>query len=774
MSDIKKVAVLGAGVMGANIAAHIANAGIPVMLLDIPQSGFGKKNALAEGAIEKMLKADPAPFMLKKNADLITPGNIEGDLDKLKEVDWIIEAVIEKLDIKQDLYKKLEKIKKPEAIISSNTSTLPLAKLVEGLSDEFQKNFLITHFFNPPRYMKLLEIVKGPKTLQSTYDRITEFADHSLGKTIVDCHDTPGFIANRIGVFWMQAGVGEAFDLGVSVEEADAIFSKPLGIPKTGIFGLLDLAGLDLIPLIGGIMKTSLPANDPFCEVYREPELFKKMIAEGYTGRKGKGGFYRLNQEGGKKVKEAINLNTGEYAPAKKPYIPVLSLTKNDLKVLLKSDDKAGKYAWNVLSKTLCYALALVPEIADEITAVDEAMKTGYNWKWGPFELLDKLGPAWFKEKLKQDNKAIPPLLEKIGDQTFYTVKDGKRYFFSTSGDYKPLPRKAGQLFLSDIKLSSKPLAKNGSASLWDIGDGVACLEFHTKMNAIDPDIMAMIRKTIEIVQKDYKALVIYNEASHFSAGANIGLALFVANVGLWSELDKFIDEGQKTYNALKYAPFPVVGAPSGMALGGGCEVLLHCDAIQAHAESYIGLVEVGVGLIPAWGGCKEMLSRWMLHSKRPGGSMVAVGKVFELIGTAQVAKSAFEAKENLFLRPADQITMNRDRLLFEAKAKALELSVNYIPPGPVELSLPGGVARVALSMAVKGFVKIGKASAYDEIVAKKLADVLSGGDTDISDKQGEQYLSQLEREGFMALIKNPKTLARMEHILETGKPLRN
>lgn len=774
MTEIKKAAVIGAGVMGASIAAHLTNAGIPVLLLDIPQSGFGKKNALAEGAIEKLLKMDPAPFMHKSNAEMIIPGNIESDLSKLSDCDWIIEAVVEKIDIKQDLFKKIQQYKKPDAIVSSNTSTIPLKKLIEGMDEAFQESFMITHFFNPPRYMRLLEIVKGPKTKDVHYQRISRFADVSLGKGVVECKDTPGFIANRIGVYWLQTGMMGAVDAGLSVEEADAVLGKPMGIPKMGVFGLVDLVGLDLIPLIGGIMRQTLSPEDPYCKNYRVADLFLKMIDDGYTGRKGKGGFYRLNTDDGKKVKESINLQTGVYAPTKKAVLQSLSEAGNNIQKLLSHTDKGGKYAWTVMSEVLNYALSLVGEIADDVVAIDNAMKMGYNWKWGPFELLDRIGPAWFAEKLSTEGREVPDLLKKVGAGTFYRVDNQHLQYFDRDGQYKAVKRPEGVLLLSDIKLRTKPLAKNPSASLWDIGDGVVCIEFHSKMNAIDPLIMQMMRKAKEIVEKDYKALVIYNEGSNFSAGANIGLALFVANIGLWQSLDDFIGEGQQTLKSLKYAPFPVVAAPSGMAIGGGCEVVLHADAIQAHAESYIGLVEVGVGLVPSWGGCKEMLTRWLTSSNRPGGSMVAVGKIFEIIGTAQVAKSAFEAKEKLFLREADTITMNRDRLLYDAKQKALNLAKDYSPPKEQELSLPGAGAKVALNMAVKGFVKIGKASPYDEEVAKKLADVLCGGDSDITDKNGEDRILELERHAFMTLVRNPKTLARMEHILETGKPLRN
>lgn len=768
--DIKNVAVLGSGVMGSGIAAQIANAGISVLLLDMPSAHENKKNSLAEEAIERMRTADPAPFMSPEAIKRVTPGNFDDDLEKVKNCDWVIEVIVEKLEIKQVLYEKLEKFIKPTTLVSSNTSTIPLHQLIEGRSETFQKNFTITHFFNPPRYMRLLEMIKGSKTSRKTMDVLEDFCDVRLGKGVVLCNDTPGFIGNRIGTFWLQTGMLTALDRGVSVEEADALFGRPMGIPKTGIFGLMDLVGLDLIPLIGQSMKASLSPEDPYCENYREPDVLKKMIADGYTGRKGKGGFYRLNKENNSKIKESINLQTGQYHPS----LPVKLPSQDNLCALLILPDRLGQYIWKVLSEVLSYAASLVPEISDHIVGIDTAMKLGYNWKYGPFELIDKIGASWFAEKLKKEGRRVPPLLEKVGKNTFYRVQAGRLQYFTLKGVYEDVPRRPGQLLLSDIKLQSKPVIQNGSASLWDIDDGIACLEFHSKMNTIDPDIMAMIRQSIDEVSKNFKALVIYNEGTNFSAGANIGLALFTANVALWPLIYQMIAEGQQTYKALKYAPFPVISAPSGMALGGGCEVLLHSTAVQAHAESYIGLVEVGVGLIPAWGGCKELVTRWMTNHQRPGGALVAISKVFETIGMAKVAKSAAEARELLYLRPEDGITMNRDRLLADAKAKALSMIKNYKPPEPHELSLPGSTARTALIMAVKALVKIGKASPYDEEISKKLAFVLTGGAADITDRQTEDQLYKLELDAFMMLIKNPKTLERIEHMLETGKPLRN
>lgn len=771
-ASIKKAAVIGAGVMGSGIAAQIANAGIPVMLLDIPQSGFGQKNALAEAAIERMKKTDPAPLMSPAAAKLITPGNTESDLEALKECDWIVEVIIEKLELKQDLYARLEKVLKPGAIVSSNTSTIPLAKLTEGRSESFKQNFFITHFFNPPRYTRLLELVSAPGCNKNALKTLESFVDIQLGKGVVHCKDSPGFIANRIGTFWIQKAMVEAVNQEITVEEADALFGRPLGIPKTGVFALVDLVGLDLIPLITTSMRGLLPKEDRFNTSYQDIPVIQKLIDEGYTGRKGKGGFYRLVTVGDKKVKESVSLKTGNYAPSEKAKLAILNggNGKKGLQGLFNPADRYGAYAWSVMSEVLCYCVEIIDQIADSLFAIDTAMKLGYNWKFGPFELLDQIGVKWFVERLKSEGRTVPKRLEEMGDKTFYQVDNGKLQYLTPKG-YEAVVRPEGVLLLSDIKLASKPLAKNPSASLWDIGDGVVCLEFTSKMNSLDPDIMKMIHKSIEIVKKDFKALVIHNEGTNFSAGANLGLALFTINIGMWPLIEETVKGGQDAYKALRYAPFPVVGAPSGLAVGGGCEILLHCSAVEAHAETYIGLVEVGVGIVPAWGGCKEMLRRWLTNKNRPGGGMVAVGKVFETIGTAKVAKSAAEAKELMFFNDEDGIVMNRDRVLAAAKARALKMVEGYEAPQPFTLNLPGAGARISMQMAVKGMVKAGKATEYDEVIAKKLAYILTGGeDEDVT----EDELYKLELEAFMGLVRNPKTMDRMEHILETGKPLRN
>jgi 3-hydroxyacyl-CoA dehydrogenase len=773
---IAQAAVIGAGVMGSGIAAQIANAGVPVLLLDIVPEGADDRNALAAGALARMAKADPAPFMSRAAMKLVTPGNLEDDLGRLAEVDWIVEAVVEKLTVKRALYANIEKVRKAGAVVSSNTSTLPLAKLTEGLPKRLRRDFLITHFFNPPRYMRLLEVVAGPDTRPEALERISAFADHRLGKSVVRCKDTPGFIANRIGSFWLQAAFCEAFESGLPIEEADLVLGRPLGIPKTGVFGLADLVGIDLLPHVAASLRVALPVDDAFHEVDREWPLVATLIETGYTGRKGKGGFYRLVKADGQRVKEAIDLRSGAYHVAAKPRLDAVDAAKDGgPRALLEGDEPAARYAWRVMSRTLAYACSLLPEIADEITAIDQAMRLGYNWKWGPFELLDRIGPAWFAQRLVADGVAVPPLLRRVGDGSFYRVEDGRLQYLTLDGGYADVVRPEGVLLLEDVRRRSRPVARNGSARLWDIGDRVACLEFRSKMNAIDAETLDLIDKAIGIVTKEFDALVIYNEGSNFSVGANIGLALFAANVAVWPMVEDLVARGQKVYRKLKHSPFPVVAAPSGMALGGGCEVCLNADAVQAHAETYIGLVEVGVGVIPAWTGSTELLTRWVQNKRRPGGPMPPLAQTFETIGMAKVAKSAFEAKELLFLRDGDGITMNRDRLLADAKAKALALVSDYRPPATAPLALPGPSGRIALEMAVDALRLKGVATPHDEVVAKQLAIVLSGGENaDITEPVADEDLLKLERQAFMTLVRQPATLARIEHMLDTGKPLRN
>ncbi|NYZ14307.1 3-hydroxyacyl-CoA dehydrogenase [Azospirillum sp. RWY-5-1] len=776
--EIKRAAVIGAGVMGSGIAAHIANTGVPVLLLDIVKPGAADRSALAKGAVERLLKADPAPFMHPKNARLVTPGNLDDDLGALSECDWIVEAIVEDPKLKADLYTRIDALRKDGSVVSSNTSTIPLAMLTQGQSERFKRDFLVTHFFNPPRYMRLLEIVAGPETRSDALAAVADFCDRRLGKGVVRCKDTPGFIANRIGVTWIQSAVNAAFDLGLTVEEADAVVGRPMGIPKTGVFGLMDLVGIDLMPHIAKSLLATLPEGDLYRRLHREFPVIQRMIADGYTGRKGKGGFYRLNREGGAKVKEAMDLVTGQYRPAERPRPESVAAAGRDLRALAEHPDRTGRYARRVLAETLSYAASLVPEIADSIVAVDEAMRLGYAWKQGPFELIDRLGTAWFAELCRSEGLPVPALVEQAAGRPFYRVEDGKLQYLTTGGVYDDVRRPDGVLLLSDVKRASKPVWKNGSAALWDIGDGVMCLEFTSKMNALDGDTMAAYQKAMTLIgsgKGDWKALVVHNEGDNFSVGANLGLAMFVANIALWPAIEEMVEAGQRTYRALKYAPFPVVAAPSGMALGGGCEILLHADHVQAHAETYTGLVEVGVGVIPGWGGCTEMLARHAANSRGPKGPMPPVAGAFETISLAKVAKSAAEAKDLLYLKATDGITMNRDRLLADAKAKALALADGYTPPEKPAYTLPGPGGKTALDLFVQGFALQGKATPHDVVVCDHLARVLTGGPkTDPMEPVGEDRILKLEREAFMALVRHPATMDRIEHMLTTGKPLRN
>ena len=768
---IKKAAVLGSGVMGSGIAAHLANAGVEVLLFDIVPKEGKDRTAIAKGAIERLAKQKPAPVSHPDNLARITPCNLEDDLEKLRECDWIVEAVLERLDIKHKVYATIEPYRKADAVISSNTSTIPLHELLTGRSDAFRKHFMVTHFFNPPRYMRLLELVKGKDTDAKAYDRIKQFVHVNLGKGYVACNDTPGFIANRIGVYWLCAGLLEGLKLNINVEDADAVMGKPVGIPKTGVFGLFDLIGIDLMPLIAKELKDALPASDAFCQMYSEPALVTKMIADGYTGRKGKGGFYRLNTEGGGKKKESIVLADGSYRAEQKSTLASVDGAKAGLRALVEHSDIGGQYAAAVLLPTLHYAASLIPEIAGDIVAVDRAMRWGYNWKFGPFELIDKLGTDFFAQWCEKTGRAVPEIVKLAAGKPLY--ENGE--YLTLKGTREALAKPAGVVFLADKKAGAKPVKKNGSASLWDLGDGVLGLEYTSKMNSMDPDILSMMEAAVPIVKDGFKGLVIGTDADNFSYGANLGFFLFAANTASWSLLSDVIKQGQNALMGLKHAPFPVVAALNGMALGGGCETILHCDAIQAHLESYPGLVEVGVGVIPGWGGCKELLFRHLTNKKLGfGGSMPAVKTVFETIALAKVAESAELARDLGILNDLSRISMNRDRLLQDAKVLCLQLAENYTPPAEQKIKLPGKSGRIALDMAVKGLAAMGKVTPHDQVVVGHLTHVLTGGDASSNHEFTEQEILDLEHDHFMQLVKLKPTLDRIQYMLENNKPLRN
>jgi 3-hydroxyacyl-CoA dehydrogenase len=770
---IETAAVLGAGVMGGGIAAHLANAGCRVLLLDLVPEGTRDRDALARAAIERLRKSDPPALMHPSAAALIEPGNLEDDLERLAGAQWVVEAVIEDLPTKQALLGRIAGHVRPTAVVSSNTSTLTLGALAHGLPAELRRRMLVTHFFNPPRYVRLLELVAGPESEPETVAALERFAEERLGKTVVRCADRPGFIANRIGCYWLLAAVAAARELGLTVEEADATASAVFGVPRTGVFGLLDLVGLDLVPSVAASLRAQLPADDPLHALPQEPPFLATMIAEGYTGRKGRGGFYRLAERAGERVKEARELATGVYRPAARVRIDGVK-GRGDLLALLDRPDRLGRFADRLVTQTLAYAAHVMPELAADVDAIDRAMRLGYAWAQGPFEMLDRLGPERFVARLRRAGAAVPRLVDEVAGQRFYRPHDSGLAARARDGRYVELRPRPGTLRLADVRGRGSPVATNPSASLWDLGDGVACVEFHSKLNTLDTDSLAMLRRAVELVPTSFQALVIGNDADQFSAGANLGLALYAANLALWSRLEEIVRQGQAILQSLKYAPFPVVGAPSGLAVGGGCEVLLHCDAIEAHAESYVGLVEVGVGLIPAWGGTTQYLLRWLARPDRPGGAMPAVTKAFETIALAKVARSAAEARDLLFLRPSDGIVMHRDRVLAAAKARAIDLAQGYRPPEPPVVKLPGRAGRIALDLAVAGFRRLGRATAHDAVVARHLAEVLTGGDADVRAGVGEATLLELERRALMVLIRTPATLARMEHLLETGRPLRN
>jgi len=762
MGEIKKIAVLGSGVMGSGIAAQAANAGVQVVLLDIvpKDAPADERSALAKRAIDKQKAGKPPGFTHPLRVGNVYCGNLEDDLDQLADCDWIIEAVLEKLEVKQEVYRKINAVRKPGSVVSSNTSTLPLHELTAGFPDSFRGDLMIAHFFNPPRFMRLLEVVKSPYTRADAYDAVCNFADVALGKGLVPCKDTPGFIANRIGVYWLMQGLLVAIRQGVSVEEADAVMGKPVGIPKTAVFGLFDLIGIDLMPLIAKSMLDNLPQTDDFRQMYQEPDVMKKMIEGGYTGRKGKGGFYRINAEGGKKVKEVISLSGGQYHPeGDKVELASITAGKEGLRALVSHPDKGGRYALEVLTATLHYAASLIPEISDDIAAVDDAMRMGYNWKFGPFEMIDQLGVDWFIEKLEGQGKTVPAILQAARGKALYERTGTVDRFITLSGEYVPIAKPQGSLMVGDLKRGRNPIASNRSASLWDMGDGIACLELTSKMNAIDMDILSMMEQSVAIVQQSFKGLVIGNDAEHFSAGANLSYMLEAAKGGELHKVSDLIKRGQAAMMGLKYAPFPVVASLTGMALGGGCELALHSNAIQAHMESYPGLVEVGVGLIPGWGGCKEMLLR---HN----GDGVAV---FDMISAAKTAGSADDAREMGVLQSGDLITMNRVRVLADAKVRCLGMVNGYVAPMRASVYLAGKSIAESIEWKINANAS---ASEHDKVIWRALAHVLSAGMHDGT--QSEDELLELEHEAFMKLVALSATQDRIAYMLVKGKPLKN
>ena len=756
--------------MGSGIAGHLANAGVEVELLDVAAAAT-YRDSVARAALERMRSQTPPPLMHPDRAARITTGNIEDHLDRVSDCDWIVEAIVERIDVKRDLYDALDRVRRPGSIVSSNTSTLPLALLAEHMSDAMRGDFCITHFFNPVRFMRLLELVRGPDTRPEVIETLERFCDMALGKGVVHCRDTPGFLANRVGVYALQAGLFEAAAQGVTIEEADAVMGRPMGIPKTGLFGLYDLIGLDLMLDVAASLAMALPAGDAFQRVAEGIQVMRDLVSGGYTGNKGAGGFYR----GSADAREVVDLQTGEYRPMVHAAAEAALVGERDgLRALAEHPSAAGRFARRVLAHALGYAASLVPDVSDEIVPIDEAMKLGYGWSRGPFEMIDSLGAGWFRELLAAEGFPIPPLFDALGDSSFYRVSEGRVVHFVMGHGHRPLERAPGVLRVADFKVIESPILSSRAASLWDIGDGVACLEFHTKANALSPESMALMRRALDKVAERHTALVIHSDAPHFSVGFNLDFVRACIAERRWRTLDDALMEFQHTCRAAKHAPFPVVSAPSGMALGGGFEVLLGSDLVQAHANVVVGLVEPLVGLVPAGGGCKEMLLRWTRNTRDEATRLAGALRVFELIGTARTATSPELARPLRLLRAVDRTTMNRDRLVLDAKASAVEIAAGYEPPATPAIFAPGAPAYDAMCAMLDDMAGKGIALPHDVVVSRHLARVLAGGDTQAGGIIDEEELFGLEREAFLTLARTPETAVRIAHMLDRGRPLRN
>ncbi len=738
---INKVVVIGSGTMGSGIAAQLCNANVPVTLLDLTTE-------ISEKARERILKSRPPLLVDKSKINNINVGNINDNFNEVGEADWIVEAVVERIDIKHNIYEKIFKERKKGSIVSSNTSSIPIKVLSEKLSNEEKKDFCITHFFNPVRYMDLLEIVKNENNDLEQINSLKNFCEKDLGKGTLICNDTPGFLGNRIGVYAMQVAMTQAFKMKLTIEEADAVFGRPMGIPKTGVFGLYDLIGIDLMADVLKSFIKELPESDDFQVVAKEIPLVKKLIETGYTGRKGKGGFYRMNKTDGKKVLEGINLETGEYSVSQKFN---LGSEKMDIVNLINRKDKYGEYAWSVISKIIKYASSLVPGITDKFNDIDEAMRLGFNWSKGPFEMLKEIGVKNFFERIDAfENNKFLENLSKSKDENFY----GERQ------QYTELET------LGKIKPRAIKLDKNNSAEIYRFND-FNIVEFTTKANALDYDSMDSLKNATD------KPLIIINESMQFSAGVNLSYTMNFADNGDFKSIEKFVKYFQETCKHLKYSKFPVVSAPSGLALGGGFEVLCQSNFVASHTNIVVGLVETMVGLIPAGGGCKEMLWRWSQTNEAKNDPDYAPLKVFDIIGYAKTATSPIEAEPLKYLRPEDKKIMSRNSLLSVSK-DIIQNNKDFTPPEEVSFNLSGKKVYEKMVQMLEKLYNDKIILDHGMEVGKELAKVLSGGDTTLEHTLSEDDLYKLELDAFMKLIETEKTQNRIKHTLKTGKPLVN
>ena len=739
--DIKKVVVIGSGTMGSGIAAHLCNANVPVTLLDLTTE-------ISEKARELIFKSKPPLLLDKSQIENIKVGNINDDFDIVKDADWVVEAVVERIDIKHNIYEKIFKNRKAGAIVSSNTSSIPIKVLSEKLTAEEKKDFCITHFFNPVRYMGLLEIVKNENNDLDKINFLKKFCENELGKGAIVCNDTPGFLGNRIGVFAMQVAMTEAFKMKLSIEEADAIFGRPMGIPKTGVFGLYDLIGIDLMADVLKSFIKELSENDPFQEVAKEIPLVKNLIETGYTGRKGKGGFYRVNKTGATKVMEAINLQTGEYSLSQKINI---QSDKVDLKSLISIDDKFGKYAWSVISKIIKYASSLVPAITKDFNDIDEAMRLGFNWAKGPFEMLEEIGVENFFNKI--DDFKGNTFLENLS-------KTKNQDFYGSRQKYTEIET------LGKVKKKASIVDGNNSAQIYRFND-YNIVEFTTKANALDYDSMDALKKATD------KPLIIINESMQFSAGVNLTYTMDFANKNDFKSIEKFIKYFQETCKHLKFSQHPVISAPSGLTLGGGFEVMVQSNFVASHTNIVVGLVETIVGLIPAGGGCKEMLARWLDTEEAKKDPNYAPLKVFDIIGYGKTATSPVEAEPMKYLKPEDKKIMNRNSLL-DVSRKILSYNKEFKAPSETTFSLPGKAVLGEMNKILEKLYNNKIILDHGLLVAQELAHVISGGDTTIDKTLSEDDLYKLELDAFMRLIETKQTQERIKHTLATGKPLVN
>lgn len=792
--------------MGSRIAAHFANAGLPCILLDIvppnlpPDAPIAERNKIVRAGLEAAKKSKPAAFFTSALAERVAIGNFEDDLARCSEADWIIEVVAENLEIKRKLLSRVAQYRKPGTIVTTNTSGLPVHLIAEGMSEEFQQHWAGTHFFNPPRYLKLVELIPGPRTSQEVIKTLSDFCDRRLGKGVVIAKDTPNFIANRIGTFSMLNVFRLMGTLGMTVEEVDACTGPAIGQPKSATFRTADIVGIDVLVHVVKNIYDSV-GNDESREMYRVPVLVDEMVKRGWLGDKTGQGFYKRVRGDGEREIQALDVPTMEYRPRQKARFAsiengkTIDDTRQRLRALLgpilegQKGDKAQQFLWGSISETCLYAARRVPEISDSVVDVDRAMRWGFGWELGPFEVLDAIGVKAFAQQVQKEGRALPTVIEKAlasGRDAFYEPAKGATTVFDVaSGASKAVEPPSGVLLLKSLKDAGREVERNSGASLIDLGDGVVCCEFHAKMNAIGADLIAMLHKGLKRLTTDFDAMVIANDAVNFSVGANLMLVLVAAQEQEWDEIHLAVKQFQNANLALKYAPKPVVAAPQGMALGGGCEIGLHATRIQAAAEAYIGLVETGVGLIPGGGGSKEMLIR--ANERAASGEDLdlfhALRPLFETVAMAKVGTSAEESRELGFLRREDGVSMNRDRLVADAKEAALALALGGYKPAAAswqegaqtsQIKVLGEQFLAAAKMAIHLLVRGGYASEYDAQVARKLANILAGGPLTAPQMVSEQYVLDLEREAFVSLCGQKKTQERIAHTLKTGKPLRN